>query len=124
MKLVFIILIVTSISLYLLSFLKKDRLKALENQVETLSLTMMQDQYQVNKKIGLLQEELLMDHSSIPVAAAKKEQPKAVEHPLVQKQIVELIQNGVSPSEIATTLSLSIQDILVTVEKYKRGRTE
>ncbi len=39
----------------------KDKIEDLENQVEQLSLSTMQDTYQLKKKIKVLEEEILSD---------------------------------------------------------------
>ncbi|WP_246945892.1 hypothetical protein [Bacillus pinisoli] len=48
-----------SILLFILSLFKRDKVKDLEEQVEQLSLTIMQENYQMKKRIKILEEELL-----------------------------------------------------------------
>jgi hypothetical protein len=48
-----------AILLLFLSFFKRDKIKDLEEQVEQLSLTIMQDNYQLKKRVKILEEELL-----------------------------------------------------------------
>jgi hypothetical protein len=48
-----------AILLLILSFFKRDKVKDLEEQVEQLSLTIMQENYQIKKRIKILEEELL-----------------------------------------------------------------
>jgi hypothetical protein len=48
-----------AIFLLILSFFKRDKVKDLEEQVEQLSLTIMQENYQIKKRIKILEEELL-----------------------------------------------------------------
>lgn len=45
--------------LFVLSFFMNDRMEELESQLEQLSITTMQDTYQMKKKIKILEEELL-----------------------------------------------------------------
>ncbi|HHY73011.1 MAG TPA: hypothetical protein GX497_07280 [Bacillus bacterium] len=57
-----------SIILFILSFLKKDKYKELESQVENLTMTVMQENYQLKKKMKVLEEELLGNESyTIPL---------------------------------------------------------
>jgi hypothetical protein len=48
-----------------LSFFKRDRVKDLEEQLEQLSLTMMQENYQMKKRIKILEEELLFHNDEL-----------------------------------------------------------
>lgn len=61
MEYVIIGLFVFAIILLLLSFAGKDRIKLLEDQVEQLSLTQLQETYLIKKKLKVLEEELLME---------------------------------------------------------------
>ncbi|WP_152656222.1 hypothetical protein [Oceanobacillus sp. CFH 90083] len=51
--------IVIGIVLFILSFFINDRLEEVESQLEQLSITTMQDTYQLKKKVSVLEEELL-----------------------------------------------------------------
>lgn len=48
--------------LLLLSFSRKDMVHTLENQVEQLSIQMLQETYQLKKRMKILEEELLIQH--------------------------------------------------------------
>ncbi|HLR08023.1 MAG TPA: hypothetical protein VK136_02025 [Bacillota bacterium] len=50
-----------AIVLFILSFFMNDKFEELENQLEQLSISTMQDTYQMKKKINVLEEELLTD---------------------------------------------------------------
>ncbi|RDW19202.1 hypothetical protein CWR48_09130 [Oceanobacillus arenosus] len=54
-----ITIIVVAVVLFILSFFMNDRFEELERQVEQLSMTNMKDTYQLQKKIKVLEEELL-----------------------------------------------------------------
>ncbi|HEY4602646.1 MAG TPA: hypothetical protein VIG73_15365 [Cerasibacillus sp.] len=56
-----ITVIVVAVVLLILSLFMKDRIDDLENQVEQMSLSNMQDTYQLKKKIKILEEEILTD---------------------------------------------------------------
>lgn len=54
-------ILAVAVVLFVLSFFMNDRIEELENQVEQLSITTMQDTYQMKKKVKILEEELLSD---------------------------------------------------------------
>lgn len=56
-----IAVLITAVILFILSYFMNDRFEQLENQVEQLSISTMQDTYQIKKKIKVLEEELLTD---------------------------------------------------------------
>ncbi|MBM7660835.1 hypothetical protein JOC85_001607 [Bacillus mesophilus] len=54
-----------AILLLFLTFFKRDKVKDLEEQLEQLSLTMMQENYQMKKRIKILEEELLFHNDEL-----------------------------------------------------------
>lgn len=54
-----IAVLVIAVVLFALSFFMNDKFENLEGQIEQLSITTMQDTYQMKKKIKILEEELL-----------------------------------------------------------------
>ncbi len=54
-----------AILLLVLSFFKRDKVKDLEEQVEQLSLTTIQETYQMKKRIKILEEELLFQDDDL-----------------------------------------------------------
>jgi len=59
-----IAVLIIAVMLFILSYFMNDRLEELESQVEQLSISTMQDTYQIKKKIKTLEEELLSDDVS------------------------------------------------------------
>lgn len=56
-------LLILGVIVYVASFFKKDRITDVENQMENLSVTMMQELYKVKKKQNHLEEEVMIhDH--------------------------------------------------------------
>ncbi|MBY7143370.1 hypothetical protein KFZ56_09970 [Virgibacillus sp. NKC19-3] len=53
-----IAIIIVAIVLFISSFFMNDKFKDLESQVEQLSISTMQDTYQMKKKINILEEKL------------------------------------------------------------------
>ncbi|MEK4301691.1 hypothetical protein MKY30_20225 [Oceanobacillus sp. FSL W8-0428] len=56
--------VVIGVVLFILSFFINDRLEEVESQLEQLSITTMQDTYQLKKKVSVLEEELLPQNIS------------------------------------------------------------
>ncbi len=52
---------VIAIALFILSFFMNDRFEKIESEIEQLSMSTMQDTYQLKKKVKVLEEELLTE---------------------------------------------------------------
>ncbi|MFZ3588155.1 hypothetical protein ACOI1C_02525 [Bacillus sp. DJP31] len=65
MEFVIIGLFSFAILLLILSFFKRDKVKDLEEQLEQLSLMTIQESYQMNKRIKILEEELLFQDDDL-----------------------------------------------------------
>jgi len=61
---VIITLVIVAVVLLIASFFMNDKLDDVENQIEQLSISTMQDTYQIKKKIKILEEELLSENIS------------------------------------------------------------
>jgi len=61
---VIITIIVIAVVLFILSFFMDDKIAQLESEVEQLSITTMQETYQLKKKLKILEEELLPENLS------------------------------------------------------------
>ncbi|MCF3941775.1 hypothetical protein [Oceanobacillus alkalisoli] len=66
--------LVIGVVLFILSYFMNDRLEEMESQVEQLSITSMQDTYQMKKKIKILEEELLPENMNESSSSEFKEQ--------------------------------------------------
>lgn len=89
-----------------LSFFLKDRQRLLEKDLEELSLHMLQEHYQINKKIRLIEEELLI--SDDLSSSIKKTGPI---NQIIQNQVIALYNQGVDISQIAGQSSLSVEQV-------------
>lgn len=103
---VFITLIAVAVILIVISFFMNDKFGELENQIEQLSMSMMQDTYKINKKLKVLEEELLPDgiHPTVSMAEAKQE-------PAMFETIKQLYNQGYQVDEIANRTQLSVHDV-------------
>lgn len=95
MEFTIIVLFSLSIVLFVLSFFQKDKAKELEKQLENMSIQLMQEMYQLKKKVTVLEEEYLIptDQSDSLSSNGKR--------PLTRDDVLELYEDGYSISEIA-----------------------
>lgn len=61
MEFAILVLLIAGSVAFIASFFKKDRYSELENQMEHLSISVMQELYKVKKKQKQLEEELIID---------------------------------------------------------------
>lgn len=96
-------LLIVAISLFIISFFTNDRFKDIENQVEQLSLSNLQDSYQMKKKIKILEEELLPSQFDFSNQTGAKS--------TLEKQVETLHQQGYTVAQISQTTNVSEYDI-------------
>ncbi|KGX90857.1 hypothetical protein N781_05655 [Pontibacillus halophilus JSM 076056 = DSM 19796] len=105
-------------ALYALSFFMNDRIADLEEQVEQISMNNMQENYQLKKKLKVLEEELLVDEGKNSTSYPKHSyREKTSQPPLVQK-ILDLYNKGYTTKQISSETSLHEHDILTTLRQY------
>lgn len=108
-----------AIGLFILSFFMNDRMKELENQVEQVNITMMQSNYQLKKKMKVLEEELLAEDLTEEITknpATKNEEPKKM--PLVET-VLSMYHKGYKTHYIAKQTNLSEHDVLSMIQQKK-----
>ncbi|WP_409297674.1 hypothetical protein V1498_06550 [Peribacillus sp. SCS-26] len=118
MELVILSLLILSAVLFVLSFLRKDGVKVLEKEVEQLSLSYMQDMYQLNKKISILEEELLQDSIGMGGfhSPGNHEPEKNSVNEILKNQVLALYRQGLSVERISAQSTLSQEEILEIIE--------
>ncbi|MFC7060635.1 hypothetical protein [Halobacillus seohaensis] len=104
-----ITLISIGIVLFIASFFMNDRLKDVEDQVEQLSIQVMQDTYQIKKKLNVLEEELLSEDLTEEIL--KQPRPAQSNKPPLVKTIQSMYQGGFSVERIAKETNLSEHDV-------------
>ncbi|MDF0727171.1 hypothetical protein PY093_10640 [Cytobacillus sp. S13-E01] len=107
-----------SIILLIVSFFKKDKVKEIEEQVDQLSLTLMQESYQLKKKIKVLEEELLINDQDLgkrldPIPPAPIAQTD-------QDMLLAQYDKGLSYEQIAKGSTLPTEEVRLLVERAKR----
>ncbi|WP_156906525.1 hypothetical protein [Alteribacter aurantiacus] len=105
-----LIIIMFSVSslLFVLSFAKKDPAKEMEKQVENFSISLMQEMYQVKKKVKALEEELVIENTN-EVAAATE--PALTPSELTRDDVLALYEEGFDIKEISSQTNRSEADI-------------
>lgn len=101
-----IILLVISVLLFIISFFKKDRNKLVEQQIENFSITLMQEIYQLKKKITVLEEEILVGQDELYFS---NNEPLG-QHQL-RDQILGLYEAGHSVEDISTLKQLTTEEV-------------
>jgi H+/gluconate symporter-like permease len=107
-------LLTTSLLLFVLSFFMKSRFKTIEQQLEEISLQFLQENYQMKKKLKVLEEELLMDDSYVEQANS---QIKVNE--IIRNQVISLYFQGKSIDQIAKQSSLSTSQVKQILKPYQ-----
>lgn len=122
MEFIILSLFTLAIVLLLISLLKKDKAAKLEEELEQITLTHMQDIYQLKKKVSILEEELLIQDepkrftrpfSSHSVTAS---QPAAVNE-ILKSQVLALHRQGCSLEQIEKQSTLTREQILEVLKE-------
>ncbi|MDX8359587.1 MULTISPECIES: hypothetical protein [Bacillaceae] len=121
-----VILFSIAIILLIVSFVSKDKVGDLEKQIEQLSLSVMQDNYQVKKKLKILEEELLVNESVLPNNTFQQQENNTLRtkatHDAKHEQIQSLLNLGQTVDEIAKETSLTIEEVGIIVNHLSRMR--
>lgn len=121
-------LTITAVAIVLIgiSFALKDRFKDLEEQIEQISLTTMQDSYQLKKKMRVLEEELLVDEMSNDLFSSQTQyednndssyQKRSTQPPLVER-VLHMYKQGYTTKDISEETSLQEHDIMTTLREF------
>ncbi|QWC21678.1 hypothetical protein KJK41_15300 [Bacillus haikouensis] len=98
-----------SILLFFLSFFQKDRYAAIEKEVEELSMTVLQENYQLKKRLKVLEEELMMDGEVFRKGNPSLKKP--IIHEVVRNQVIALHQQGTPLDQIAKQSALKKSEV-------------
>ena len=119
---IIMILIVIAIILYLLSLFKQSKIEDLEKQVEQLSLSTMQETYQLKKQIRVLQEELMIDSFQSPQRENIPVPPIVLDKSLpIHTQIIRFHKEGYTVQEIAKHTSLPLEEVRLIIQQQHWG---
>lgn len=106
MNILLIILLIISIVLVIISFFLPDHTKELSNEVEQLSIQMYQENFQIKKRLKLLEEELL-----IPGDMDKNPSPTKKPNPIIVGQVRLLRDQGLTLEQIAKQSALTEEEV-------------
>lgn len=104
---VLITLIAVAVVLLILSFFMSDKFDDLESQVEQLSISSMQDTYQLKKKLKILEEELLTDDVANEAIPDESTNGK----PMLIQKVIALNEHGYTTEAISDRTQLSSNDV-------------
>lgn len=118
-------LLIISLILFCLSFFMKDRFKDIEEQIEQISLSTIQETYQIKKKIKILEEEIMPEDLSMDffkteqkVNTQEKSNYQSGTNTPMLNQIQKLRNQGYSSEEIALETSLSEHDVRSLMKQF------
>src|SRR5690625_5162164 len=114
-----ITLIVVALVLFTMSFFMNDKFKQLEEEIEQVSISSMQDTYQLKKKMKIFEEELLSDNLSEASATVTDEPTDHSLKPLLIQKVIHLHHQGYSDDEIARQTDLSKLDVYAILKNNK-----
>lgn len=109
-----------AIILIVLSFSKKDKVRVLENQLEQLSIHLLQETYQLKKRMKILEEELLIQDEEINKMATTKfdntDNSSTSEIRHARDKIFSLYKRGYTYEEIAKESNLTVEEVRIILE--------
>lgn len=115
MEYAIITLLAIAILLLVVSFYGKDRVKMVQEEIDQLSLSMVQETYLLKKKIKVLEEELLtndIDYETGPSHTSVMS--------LSDSTILSLYDKGLSYEEIGTKTNLPVEEVRLILEQAKK----
>ena len=95
MEITIIVLFVISILLFILSFFQRDRAKDVEKQLENVSIQLMQEMFQLRKKVTLLEEENMISTNSDDTFNKRSHEQ------LTKNDVLEMYEDGYTITEIS-----------------------
>lgn len=123
MNIAIIILLILSVLLFIVSFFQKDGKEQLEMEYEELAMSLLQDQHNMKKRIGRLEEEMMLESQiARPLANTKENQHAAGVHEIVKNQVLSLYQQGVDVQQISKQSALSVNTVTQIIQDGNRGK--
>lgn len=100
-----------SFLLFIISFFIKDPYKDIKSELDQLSLQHIQDIYQINRKLKVLEEELLINDFETEAAQMVLQPNKKEIHAIIKNQVKSLYQQGLTMEQISKQSSLHLEDV-------------
>ncbi|MGG0847391.1 hypothetical protein [Peribacillus simplex] len=117
-----ILLFSLAIVLLIISFFSKDKVAKLEEDLEQMTITYMQDIYQLKKKVKILEEEFVIQDDPVPPVKTKSlVTSNEVEpiHEILKSQVLSLYSQGLSLDQIARQSSLTKEQTISVIEQQR-----
>lgn len=110
-----IILLATGVVLIAISFFIKDR-NQVEKEVEELSINLFEETNKLNRRLKIVEEELMLDTQPVISKSIPRHQPapKRQVHEILVNQILALHRQGFQVNEISKRSSLP-EDLVIEV---------
>lgn len=125
METLIILLFSLAIILLALSFFTKDKTAKLEKEMEQMTLTYMQDMYQLKKKVKILEEEFMIPDEQPPYSAEQiSDSWDEPVHEILKSQVLSLYKQGLSIDQISKQSSLTKEQTLSVIEQYRIRRDQ
>ncbi|MGG0788247.1 hypothetical protein ABE132_05845 [Peribacillus simplex] len=122
METLIILLFSLAIVLLIISFFGKDKVTKLEEDLEQMTLTYMQDIYQLKMKVKILEEEFVIQDDIVPPVKDKSTvNPNDIEpiHEILKRQVLSLHSQGLSLDQIARQSSLTKEQTISVIEQQR-----
>ncbi|MFA1711544.1 hypothetical protein ACDX66_07520 [Peribacillus frigoritolerans] len=122
METLIVLLFSLAIVLLIISFFGKDKVAKLEEDLEQMTLTYMQDIYQLKKKVKILEEEFVIQDD--PVSSVKDQSTVTSNdiepiHEILKSQVLSLYSQGLTLDQIARQSSLSKEQTISVIEQQR-----
>ena len=114
-----VFLVIISLVIIGLSFFQKDRVKDLEEEFEQLSMDVVQDKYKIERRMKVLEEELLV--APTPKIAPKNVKPSVEKSDKVSDEdiAISLFLKGYKAEQIAQFTSIPMEKVERAIMKAK-----
>ncbi|MFC0270004.1 hypothetical protein ACFFIX_00835 [Metabacillus herbersteinensis] len=119
MGIVIIILFIISIALIGISFFQRDNVKELEQELDHLQLSAMQEIYKLKKKMRVLEEELLQNDVLGNQNSTTVDEPEM----LNKSRVISKYKQGMSMDAIALSENVKLEEVKSIVERNERVLT-
>lgn len=118
MEYVMLGLLIFAIFVFILSFFQKDHYKLMREELEQFTLQQMQENYQIKKKLKVLEEELLFNEDDFGPFIPQKNNGKQTVHEIIKNQVLSLAQQGSTVEQISKQSSLSYEEVRSILIEY------
>ncbi|MBD8587770.1 hypothetical protein IFT92_08095 [Peribacillus simplex] len=122
METLIVLLFSLAIVLLIISFFGKDKVAKLEEDLEQMTLTYMQDIYQLKKKVKVLEEEFVIQDAPVPsVQDQSTVTSNDIEpiHEILKSQVLSLYSQGLTLDQIARQSSLTKEQTISVIEQQR-----